>query len=212
MKQTNKREPLSRERILIAALALADREGLEAISMRRIADDLGVEAMSLYNHVANKAAILDGLVEAVLAELGPAAEVSSWKSALRERSMALRAVLAKHPAVLMVFATRAAVTQASIAHVESTLGVLHGAGFSTSDALSALHVLRAYVVGHCLASFATRPRDELSVPAYASLAEEKFFFVRKTAAILATHDVEREFELGLKALLRGLGKLRVPKV
>ena len=85
MKTSGKRQPLSRERILRSALAIADREGLEALSMRRIGEALGVEAMSLYNHIPNKAAILDGIFETVLAELPGMKRTASWQRALRDR-------------------------------------------------------------------------------------------------------------------------------
>src|SRR5262245_13473224 len=103
--------------------------------MRRIGDELGVEAMSLYNHVANKAAIVDGIFEAGLAELPAAKRAPSWQAALRDRARALRAVLRAHPYTLPIFATRPAVTPASIAHVEAVLDVLRSAGFSAADAL-----------------------------------------------------------------------------
>src|SRR5258706_12286391 len=95
--RASSRVALSRERVLEAALQIVDEEGLEAISMRRLGEALGVEAMSLYNHVENKAAILDGVFERVLSELPPAKRTGSWKAALKERARALRAVLRKHP-------------------------------------------------------------------------------------------------------------------
>ncbi len=200
------RAPLSRERILRAALALVDREGLEAISMRRIGEELGVEAMSLYNHVGGKAAILDGIFELVLAEMPPARRASSWQAALRGRARALRAALRAHPHALPIFATRPAVTPASLAHVEAVLEVLRSAGFSASDALSAMQVLVAYVVGHTVAAHAPERPGEGADPAYARLSEEAFPRVREMARLLADHDVEREFELGVEALLVGLAR------
>jgi AcrR family transcriptional regulator len=102
-----RRETLSRDRVLEAALALVDREGGEAVSMRRLAEALGVEAMSLYHHVENKAAVLDGIFERVLAELPPAPPAKGFRSAMAERGRALRAVLRRHPNALAIFATRA---------------------------------------------------------------------------------------------------------
>jgi len=136
VKNPPKREALSRERILRTALDLVDREGLEAISMRRVGEELGVEAMSLYNHVANKAAILDGIFETVLAELRAPKRSPTWQAALGDRARALRAILRAHPNALPIFATRPAVTPASIAHVEAVLAALRDAGFSADDALS----------------------------------------------------------------------------
>jgi AcrR family transcriptional regulator len=199
-----RREALSRERVLEAALAVVDREGLDAISMRRVGDELGVEAMSLYHHVANKAAMLDGIFETVLGQLPPARRAASWRAALRDRARALRAVLRAHPNALPLFATRPAVTPASLAHVEAALGVLRTAGFSARAALGALNVLSAFVVGHTVAAYAPRRADEAPRPAYDALGEGGFPRVREAARLLATHDVEKEFELGLEALLTGL--------
>src|SRR5258706_5684902 len=113
--RASSRVALSRERVLEAALQIVDREGLEAISMRRLGDALGVEAMSLYNHVPNKAAVLDGVFERVLAEL-PVLKPGrkSWRAVLKAQALALRDVLAAHPNALPLFATRPAVTEASL--------------------------------------------------------------------------------------------------
>ena len=204
MKKQPKREALSRERILRTALAVIDREGLDALSMRRVGDELGVEAMSLYNHVANKAAMLDGIFETVLAELPPAHRAASWQSALREQARALRSTLRAHANVLPLFATRPAVTPAAITHVEAVLDVLRTGGFSTDEALSTLQVLVAFVVGHALASYSPRKPDEDSRPAYERLSEESFPRVREAARALASHDIEKEFEFGLEAMVAGL--------
>ena len=127
MTKSPKREALSRQRILQAALAIVDREGLDAISMRRVGQELGVEAMSLYNHVTNKADLLDGIFEAVLAELPPPRRTNTWSKALRGGARGLRAVLRAHPAVIPIFAARPAVTPASLVHVESALLTLRNA-------------------------------------------------------------------------------------
>jgi AcrR family transcriptional regulator len=203
-----KREALSRERILGAALGIVDREGLDAISMRRVGEELSVEAMSLYNHVANKGAILDGIFEAVLSELPPAKRFASWEATLRERACALRSVLRTHPNAVPLFATRPAVTPASIAYVEAALRALHDAGFAPEEALSTLQVLVAFVVGHTIATYATRKPDEDSRPAYDRLNESKFPRVREAARLLAKHDREEEFEFGLDAMLAGIGARR----
>ena len=172
--------------------------------MRRVGEELGVEAMSLYNHVANKAAVLDGIFETILAELPGPRRSPTWQAALRDRARGLRSTLRAHPNALPLFATRPAVTPASIAHVEVVLGALRDAGFSPDDALGTLQVLVAFVVGHTVASCSPRRLDEDSRPAYDRLSEETFPRVREAARLLPTHDVEREFELGLEAMLTGL--------
>lgn len=201
---TKKREPLSRQRILQAALHVLDREGLDAISMRRVGEELGVEAMSLYRHVENKAAILDGLFEAILAELPPAKRAKSWSVFLRDRAMALRGVLVAHPEALPIFATRPAVTPVSLAYVEDVLGVLRNEGFSANDALSTMQVLMAFVVGHTLSTHASRKSEDASRPLYDQLDEAAFPRVREAARVLAKHDVEKEFVFGLEAMVRGI--------
>ncbi len=200
-----KQEPLSRPRVLEAALALLDREGLEAISMRRVGEALGVEAMSLYRYVPSKAALLDGLYEAVLSELPEPSPAKSASGVLAERARALRAAFRQHPHALPLFASRPAVTRASIAHVEFVLDALHRSGFSAKDALRILQVTFAFVLGHALGSYSPRRADEASHPDYASLGEDSFPQVRAAARALAHHDPEEEFEFGLAALLAGLG-------
>lgn len=204
MKAPAQREALTRQRILGAALEIVDRSGLDAVSMRRVAEALGVEAMSLYNHVDSKAALLDGVFERVLAGLPPPRKSATWAHALRHRARALRAALRAHPNALPLFASRPAVTPASLAHVEAVLADLARAGFTPDDALSALQVLVAYVVGHTVSSHAPRPPGAEAVPAYEGLSEADFPHVRAAARLLASHDVEKEFELGLGALLAGL--------
>lgn len=204
MKTPAKREALSRDRILGTALAIVDREGLDAISMRRVGEELGVEAMSLYNHVPNKAAILDGIFETVLTELPAAKRSASWQAALRDRACALRSILRAHPNALPLFATRPAVTPASMAHVEQVLDILRTAGFTADDALSGLQVVVAFVVGHTVAAYAPRRPGDDSHPAYERLSEEQFPRVRETARLLAAHDLDNEFDFGLDAMLTGL--------
>ncbi|NUP10668.1 MAG: TetR family transcriptional regulator [Polyangiaceae bacterium] len=204
VKAAGKREALSRERILRAALEIVDREGLDAISMRRLGEELGVEAMSLYHHVANKAAILDGIFETVLAELPPLSRSASWRTVLSQRARGLRLVLRAHPHALPIFATRPAATEASILHVEVVLDALMKGGFSAEDALSALQVTAAFVVGHTVAAYAPVRADETSRAVYDHLSEERFPRVREVARILPRHDLEKEFELGLEAMIVGI--------
>lgn len=211
MNKPAKREALSRQRVLAAALAIVDRDGLEAISMRRLGEELGVEAMSLYNHVKNKADLLDGLFEAVLGELPPLRRTSSWPSALRGGARGLRAVLRAHPAVLPIFSTRPAVTPASLAHVESALATLRSAGFSVHDSLSIFQIVVAYVVGHTGQAYSPRPAEDRTRPDYALLDPKLYPSVREVAAALSHHDLDREFNIGLEALIAGL-EVRLSKV
>jgi AcrR family transcriptional regulator len=175
---------LSRERILEAALALLDRDGLDALSMRKLGEALGVEAMSLYNHVPNKAALLDGIHELILTSVpAPPTQRASqnWRRFARHQAHALYATLCAHPHAIGLFATRFAVTTASFARLAYYLQVLHDAGFSAYDAQRVVHVVLAFVVGHAMWAVGTLDDD-------GSLDRE----------------VELEFAFGLDALLRGL--------
>lgn len=205
--RSSRPEPLSRARILDAALAIVDEEGLAALSMRRVGEALGVEAMSLYNHVANKAALLDGVVERVLRELPPPRRSATWQLALRERASAFRAVLRAHRHALPLFATRPAVTPASIAELEVVLEILRAAGFRPSAALTAMQCLLAFVIGHTLATTESGPAEERSVVAYEALAAA-FPRVREAARLLPSRDVDKEFLSGLSALIDGLERQR----
>lgn len=194
------RRPLvSRERILAEALVLVDREGLDAVSMRRVGEALGIEAMSLYNHLPSKAVLLDGIFETVLSELPPMKRRSTWRSTLRQRAVALREVLLAHPNAVPLFATRPAVTTASLGHIEDVLAMLVDAGFATARAVAVFQVVVAYVVGHTLSS--TAPPLE-SGPRYGDLDPLAYPHVR--AAAVLGRDLDGEFELGLEALVRGL--------
>jgi AcrR family transcriptional regulator len=203
-KSATKRGALSRELVLRAALGIVDEEGLGALSMRRIGEAVGVEAMSLYNHVTSKAALLDGVFELILDELPPAKRAASWQALLYERACALQTVLRAHPNALPLFSTRSAVTPAALSHVELVLAALRSAGFSPRAALCALQVLFTFVIGHTVSAYGTRRLDEISSPAYAKLSPETFPRVREAANLLTTHDAERELRFGLDAFLGGL--------
>jgi AcrR family transcriptional regulator len=196
---------LSRDRVLAAALDLVDREGLEALSMRRLGESLGVEAMSLYRYVDSKAALLDGVVESLLASMEvrePRAR--SWIERARVRARALRAVLIAHRNAMPLIATRPAVTPRSLERIEDGLSLLRSAGFSTVEALCALQSIVGFTVGHTLSASASSSPNERSTPSYASLDSKRFSATLEAARALSSWDVDAEFEYGLDALLRGL--------
>ncbi|YCK41935.1 TetR/AcrR family transcriptional regulator C-terminal domain-containing protein [Actinomadura sp. ATCC 39365] len=140
---------LTRQAILRAALALADREGLKALSMRRIGQELGVEAMSLYQHVDSKDALLDGLVEQVVTQAAPLlTEAASWQEGLREYAHALLRALLAHPNVLPLVVSRPAITPGNLRLMEEGLRVLRAAGLPPDRALDMLYAVTGFVVGH----------------------------------------------------------------
>lgn len=188
---------LSRERVLEAAVALLDREGLDALTMRALAEDLGVEAMSLYRYVASKDDLLDGIHERILSELSVPPLDGHWREALRELARAFRRTLEAHPNAVLVFATRPAMAEGSLGLVERVLRLLVEAGFET-EALHAFQAGISFVVGHTLWRFgATDPEEQKRL---ARLARVRSL------------DPDEEFEYGLDALLLGLeAKLRRKK-
>ena len=197
-----KKEPLSRRRILQAALELIDGEGLEGLSMRRVGQALQVEAMSLYHHVKDKAALLDGVYELILEPLAQPPAATSWVLALKAYALAFREALQAHPHAMPLFASRPAFTPASLAHVEGALALLRRAGFSPPASLQAFNILVAFVVGHALSS---RPLEADSTnPDYSALDAKSFPHLLEAAPHMETNDLEAEFELGLDLLLKGL--------
>ena len=124
------RAPLSRERVLGAAVALADRGGIGALSMRKLAQELGVEAMSLYHHVANKDDILDGIVDVVFSEIELPSGDADWKAAMRQRAISAREALLRHPWATGLMESRSTPGPATLRHHDAVLGILRTAGFS----------------------------------------------------------------------------------
>ncbi len=138
---------LSRERILRAAVALADEHGSDAVSMRRLAQELGVDPMSLYHHVANKDALLDGMADLVVSEIATPAADRDWKAALRARVLAAREVMLRHPWASRVLETRAEAPPAVVAHFEAIAGIMRDGGFSVDLVHHALHTLGSRMLG-----------------------------------------------------------------
>src|SRR5262249_19646179 len=145
-----RRQPLTRDAILDAALELLDRHGMDGLSMRRLGTALGVEAMSLYHHIPNKAALLDGIHERILLSLDPPTHARTWQSYARHQAHALHRALLAHPHAIPLFATRPASTQAAIERLDRYLEVLLRAGFNAVQALSIVQLVAQLVVGHAM--------------------------------------------------------------
>lgn len=144
------RARLSRDRVLAAAVELADASGIASLSMRKLGAALGVEAMSLYNHVGNKEELLAGMVDAVFSEVEAPDPSAGWRAAMRDRAFSLREALRRHPWAVGLMESRATPGPATLRHHDAVLGVLRGAGFSVVLAAHAYSAMDAYVYGFAL--------------------------------------------------------------
>ena len=212
------RTPLTRERVLQAAIDLADRYGLDALTMRRLGADLGVEAMSLYKHVANKDEILDGIVELVVGEIEVPEEESDWKEGMRRRAMSARDVLGRHSWALGLFESRGAMGPALMRYVNAVLGNLRAAGFSIENAVHAFWMLDCYVYGQVLqeanlpfGSAAESAASEEPVPRDMTSSEYPHLIEVAEHALRFDYGVDSEFEFGLDLILDALEGSALPE-
>ena len=145
-----RRAPLSRGQVLDAAVAVADQGGIEALSMRKLGQALGVEAMSLYNHVASKSDLLDGMVDVVFSEIGLPPSDVGWRSAMRRRAISVRKALGRHRWAIGLMESRRSPGPATLRHHDAVLGRLRAAGFSTQLTAHAYSLLDSYIYGFAL--------------------------------------------------------------
>ena len=205
------RVPLSRERVLRAAIELADAGGIEALNLRRLAKELGVEAMSLYNHVANKDDILDGIVDAEV-ELPP--DGVDWKTAIRRSAISARDVYVEHPWASSLSMSRQSGGPGRLRHGDWVLKTLREAGFSKDVTYHAFHILEAYVLGFTVLQLSFPYQgEELAAMATAFLeqfpVDEYPDFVEHAKQHLEPHHGDKSgFELGLDLILDGLERAR----
>src|ERR671918_868106 len=141
------REPLTRDRVLRAALALADHGGVEALSMRNLARELGVVPMALYKHVANKDELLDGMIDVVVGEIDPPETGVDWKTAIRRRILSARRALLRHPWASRVMESRAEPTPTVLAYMDSMMGMFLAGGFSIDLTHHAMHAMGSRMLG-----------------------------------------------------------------
>ena len=207
--------PLTRERVLGAAIALADAHGIEALTMRRLAQEIGVEAMTLYYHVANKGEILDGIADMVIGEIELPSPDADWKAALRTTAISAHEVFLRHRwAASLVLSSSA--SGARFRYMNAILGTLREAGFSAEMTDHAYHALESHIVGFTLwvvgmdlgsreelAALARRFLEQLSRDELPHLVEhvEQHLKPRRT-------DDEGDFVFGLDLILDGLERLR----
>ena len=208
---TQVRAPLTRERVVEAALRVMDEEGLEAVSMRRVAREVGVEAMSLYHHVEDKDDLLNGVCESVMAEFDFPDLAEDWRENCRRGARAWRRLLRQHPNVMRLFAEQRGPirTADSIRPTEFALRVLRSSGLSERDTVQAFHAFGGYIQGFVmmeLGSIAGGSDDE-HLKAHAELVAalpDEFPTLQTVGPYFAECDPDEQFEFGLDLLIAGL--------
>jgi AcrR family transcriptional regulator len=208
------RARLNRDKVVGSAIALADASGIESLSMRKLGGELGVEAMSLYNHVSNKGDLTDAMIDGVFAEIDLPSGETDWRTAMRHRAISVRKVLARHPWATGLMESRTTPGPATLRHHDAVLGILREAGFSIVLAAQASSVLDSYIYGFVL--------QERNLPA-TSMGSTKLAQV--ILARLATQDYphvaemtvehvlqpgyghDAEFEFGIDLILDGLERV-----
>jgi AcrR family transcriptional regulator len=206
------RAPLTRRRVLDAAVALADRGGVRSLSMRRLAQELGVEAMSLYHHVAGKDDILDGMIDVVFGEIDLPTGEADWKAAMRRRAISAREALRRHPWATGLMESRPTPGPANLRHHDAVLGILRNAGFSVALAAHAYAVLDSYIYGFALqeASLPFHAPEETAEVAQTIMEAFPPGDFPHLAEIAVEHvlqpgyDFGNEYEFGLDLILDGL--------
>jgi AcrR family transcriptional regulator len=207
-----KRIPLTRDRLLRAALAVADASGITALTMRSLAEELGVKPMALYHHVSNKDEILDGIVDAVFAEIDLPPVGLDWRPALRHRAQSARSVLARHPWATPLMESRLNAGAATLRHHDSVIGTMRRAGFSIAMTAHAYSLLDSYIYGFALQE-AGLPFD--SPESAAAMGQEflkrfpadQFPYLAELTVkhvLREGYDYGDEFEFGLDLVLDGI--------
>ncbi|MFF3257133.1 TetR/AcrR family transcriptional regulator [Actinacidiphila glaucinigra] len=216
------RRPLSRKRILAAAVALADDGGVAALSMRKIAAALGVVPMALYKHVANKDELLDGMIDAVVGEIDPPADGVGWKPAVRGRVLSARRMLLRHPwapgVIEARMKARSAPTPAVLGYLDSMIGIFRAGGFTLDLVHHAMHIMGSRVLGFSQELFEDSPGGEPDPDALPPEEMAARYPHVTELAMAVAHDAESvvgagcddqlEFEFALDLMLDGLERLR----
>lgn len=211
------RRPLSRERVLRAAVALADDAGIDAVSMRRLAQELGVVPMALYKHVASKEELLDGMVDVVVGEIDPPVPSADWQTAVRQRILSARRALRRHPWASRALETRTGPTPIMLAHMESVLAMFRSGGFSVDLTHHVTHALGSRMFGFTQQLFDNSASNDpvARAAALGHLSGSHPYLAE--IAVVGGHDGglaspacddQFEFEFGLDLLLDGFDRLR----
>ena len=212
---TGPRLPLSRDRILQAALDVVDSGGIESLTMRKLGQALGFEAMSLYNHVANKDDVLDGILDLVLAESEPPSPAGDWDTAIRTSAISVHEALRRHPWSCTLLLSPGRIRPARLRYMDLLLGRLREAGFSAETTYRAYHVLDGHIFGFSLweashtytaqevSNFEEKFAQTITVDAFPYLHEHAQQHFSE-----GPHREVRAFEFGLDLILDGLEKIR----
>lgn len=206
---TGVRTPLSRGAILAAALRLVDEQGLDGLSMRRLGKELGVEAMSLYNHIPSKSALLDGLIEYVIEGVEPADANEGWTQQVRDMAHSYRALANAHPHIVSLLATRPFNTPAALDPVERALGIFRSAGFDGAASLHAFRTIASFATGYTLAEtegfFGEHvPADTEDILQPKDLDPSRFPNLLDLIPTIASCDHDAEYEFALDVIIEGL--------
>jgi AcrR family transcriptional regulator len=210
------RARLSRDRVLAAAIALADAGGIESLSMRKLGVELGVEAMSLYRHVANKGDLLDGMIDGVFGEIDLPTSGTDWRVAMRRRAISAREVLSRHRWAIGLMESRSTPGPATLHHHDTVIGTLRAAGFSVVMTAHAYSLLDSYIYGFAMqepnlpfdtgeetAELAQKIMAQFTSGQYPHLTELAVEHVMQPG-----YDYGHEFEFGLDLILDGLERVR----
>jgi AcrR family transcriptional regulator len=212
--ETEPRLPLSRDRILRAALELVDEGGIESLTMRKLGQALGFEAMSLYNHVANKDDVLDGILDLVLGESEPPSQAGDWDAAIRTSAISVHEALRRHPwSCTLLMSGR--VRPARLRYMDLLLGRLREAGFSAETTYSAYHVLDGHIFGFSLwetsHTYAAEDLSNLAAKFAQAISPDAYPYLHEHAQQHFNDGPHREvsaFEFGLDLIVDGLKKIR----
>ena len=210
------RAPVNRERTLEVALAVADSEGIEAVTMRRLARELGVEAASLYHYVKGKDQILDALVEVVAAEIELPKPSADWRKAVSQRAQHTRAGLLRHPWAVSLMASRTSPGPATLGLLETGIRCFREGGFSVPSAAHAISTVDSYVHGFVLQEANLPFRNESELAAMTGAIMETFpaskfpylFEMTVQHVLQPGYDYGKEFDSGLTVVLNGVAALR----
>jgi AcrR family transcriptional regulator len=206
--------PLSRERVLRAAMHLADEEGIESLSMRKLAEALGVKAMSLYNHVTNKDDMLDGIVDMVVSEIAVPDLGTDWQTAMRRRAISAHTVLLRHPWAAMALMSRVNIGPAMLRYVDATLGCLCEAGFSLEMADHVWNAIDSHIYGFTLQElnfpFETAEYSEAAKSGLSLIPADQYPYLNQLThhVMEGRYDGIHDFEFGLELILNSLEPFR----